>query len=137
MAASIIKALFSPISVVVNFYMIYVGVTCLKIIYINFLESLLSWRTMSVTLDLRKLTRKNLMNVVIIQNCNANKWHVQKTYFSPMASVHQWFTCWRGCCFILLKPHILMVMKQIARFWLSKVTKHGTVTKNFLEMVLS
>lgn len=50
---------------------------------------------------------------------------------------HQWLTCCMGCCFILLKPHILKVMKQFSWFWLSKVTEHGTMIKNFLEMVLS
>lgn len=50
---------------------------------------------------------------------------------------NQRLTCFMGCCFILLKPHILKVMKQFARFWPSEVTKLGTVTKNFLEMVLS
>lgn len=132
MAASIIKALFSPISVVVNFYTIHVGRYCLKLICSNFLESFLSWRTMLVDLGLEIGHEKKIVwtwwsfKIAMQRNDNMSRKHIPHQF-------HQCLTRCMGCCFILLKPHILKVMKQFARFRLSEVTKHGTVTKTFLK----
>lgn len=102
MAASIIKALFEPISVDVHFSMGHVGRKSFNFLKISFPWELLNFEVNVGNIGIpwtwkaqeKKHRVSNQTNVVVTQYRHTRKWHVQKKFPSPMSNTISNWLIW-------------------------------------------